>query len=1040
MKKTLLPFLIALIWVLSLSVRASHILGGEIKMETTGQANQYSITMIQFWDKTKLTIANQDPWVELLFYRKRDNALIYKHRIPLLSTEIVAYQNDVCTQLRSLDSRVGTYNGLVTLNTGDFNDPEGYYIVWERCCRNAAISNIRSPGESGLVFYLEFPPLSIRNSSPVFKGPNGDYICKDVPYTTNAAATDADGDELRYSLVIPFRGNTTEQNPDGTDQPKAGYPLVEWSAGNSAQNAIPGNPALSIDARTGQLTVTANQLGLFVFTVLCEEYRNGRRIGAVRRDYQSLVIECNPPPPAPVIISETHPLKTVEICEGESKNLEINESGDWTYQWYRSEQAIPGATNPTLEVREAGIYKVIKSLRDQQCTGTATSQPVEVKFRKPPSAAIAQSKNALCEGESLALTTAKNDDYIYEWRHDSNLLSETSSVLLVKEAGNYFLMVRDKATGCTATARAELKMETISVDLPAQISVLRGESVTLLPDVKSSLPVSYVWSPPTGLSDPAIAQPVAKPNQTISYIVKIVTDNGCTASDSIRVVVIDCSLPPPPIIVQNGTAVQRVEFCSERPASLQIDEPGDWAYQWQLDGNDIIGVNAEDLKVTQLGSYSVIRKFKKSELCAMSSGSGAVKLVAGTPPAITVMGADKALCQGRKVEISTSQDASYSYRWLFGNGKVVGTEARISVDEAGKYQLMVTNEKNGCTARDSAIVKLDISRIPTPLVLQNGLLAQTVEFCSGSSVKLEVQSPGDWVYQWYLNGNEIQGAKTANLAVGEMGNYTVARNFKAEGHCAGPALSKPVELIAGKTPSVTIAKSTEILCNGEVLELKAEENVSYTYEWSFNAKKTIETGSSIIVRQGGLYGLLVRNKQSGCSASDSTMVLEEKIGVTLPNQLIVRRGESTVLGPMVTSSTQPVTYLWSPSAGLDDLNALKPITSPDQTINYVLLATTPGGCTATDTVEVIIVDRVYIPDAFSPNGDGVNDLLMLPNGKELIENIRIYDRWGNLVYFSNDYGTPWDGKFKGSKVPSGVYTYTVKTSFENYKGSIMVLY
>ncbi len=1026
--------------MLSLTAHASHILGGEIRMETTGQANQYSITMIQFWDKTKLTVANKDPRVELLFYRKRDNALIYKNTIPLLSTEKVAYQNDVCTQMRSLDSQVGTYNALVTLNSGDFNDPEGYYIVWERCCRNAAISNIQLPGESGLVFYLEFSPLSIRNSSPIFAGPNGDYICKDVPYTTSVAATDADGDELRYSLVTPYRGNTTENEPNGTDQTKAGYPQVEWSAGNSAQNAIPGNPALSIDPRTGQLTVTANQLGLFVFTVLCEEYRNGKRIGAVRRDYQSLVIECNPPPPAPVITSDAQPLKTLEICEGESKNLEIKESGDWIYQWYRSEQAIPGATNPTLEAREAGTYKVIKSPRDQQCTGTATSQPVEVKFTNPPSAVIGQSKNAICEGESLALTTAENDDYIYEWRHDSNLLSETSSMLSVKEAGSYLLKVRDKVTGCTASASTEVKKEQVSVDLPAQISVLRGQSVTLLPDVKSLLSVSYVWSPPIGLSDPAIAQPVAKPNQTISYLVKVVTDNGCTASDSIRVLVIDCSLPPLPIIVQNGAAVQRVEFCSERPVILQIDEPGDWAYQWKLDGIDISGGNDKNLKAAQIGNYSVIRKFKKSDLCAMSSVSQAVELVVGAPPVIGVMETYNGLCQGQQVEISTSQNASYSYRWLFENSKVVGTEAKIFVDEIGKYQLIVTNEKNGCTARDSTTVKLDTSRIPTPIVLQNGLFAQTVEFCSGSSVRLEVQSPGDWVYQWYLNGGEIPGAKDANLTLGEMGNYTVARSFKDEGHCAGPALSESVELILGKTPSAIIAKSTEILCNGEVLELQAEENVSYIYEWSFNAKRIIETGSSISIRQGGLYDLLVRNKLSGCSARDSTIVFEEKIGVTLPNQLIVRRGESTVLDPMVTSSTQPVTYLWSPSAGLNDPNALRPITSPAQTINYILLATTPGGCTATDTIEVIAVDRVYIPDAFSPNGDGINDLLMMPNGKELIENIRIYDRWGSIVYFSNSYEIPWDGKFKGIKVPSGIYTYIIKTSFEDYKGSIMVLY
>ena len=607
MKKSFSFFITVLFLVISVHGWASHILGGEIRMETTGQANQYKISMIQYWDKTNLTVANQDPRAEMLFYRKRDNALIQKITIQLLSSEKVNYQNDVCTQLRSLDSQVGTYSGVVTLNPGDYNDPEGYYIVWERCCRNAAISNISAPGESGLVFYLEFPPLSIRNSSPIFNGPNGDYICKDVPYTTNVSAVDADGDELRYSLVTPLRGNTSLQSPDGTDVPKAGYPIVNWSAGYSAQNSIPGNPSLNIDVRTGQLTVTANRLGLFVFTVLCEEYRNGKRIGAVRRDYQSLVIECNPPPPPPKIVHNSQPTGKIEICEGETKILEVKDPGDWLYQWYQDERIIAGVTNSQLEVHEAGVYEVKKTPRNQQCTGTATSQPVEIVYTKPPDALITKSKGTLCAGETIELTTKSSESYIYTWRRDSNVLSESGPVLSVNEAGNYSLVVRDKISGCTASSDAEVIKEEISVDLPSQISVLRGEGVTLLPNVVSLYPVKYAWSPPVGLNNQTTARPVAKPEVTTSYTVRILTDNGCTASDSIKVIVIDCSLPPIPIIEQDITNKANIEYCPERPFRLNIQEPGDWAYQWQFDGVNIPGADSSTFFASQLGQYSVIR-------------------------------------------------------------------------------------------------------------------------------------------------------------------------------------------------------------------------------------------------------------------------------------------------------------------------------------------------------------------------------------------------------------------------------------------------
>ncbi len=299
---TLFATAIVLLLLCISPVRASHILGGEIRMETTTEANRFSFSMIQFWDQNKLTVVNREPFVEILFYRKRDNQLVYRTSLDYVSSRNVEYENKVCSVMGTLKTTEGTYNALVTLNPSEFSDSGGYYIVWERCCRNADIGNIRAPGTSGLVFYLEFPPLSVRNSSPVFNSANGDYICLGLPYSTKVSATDADGDELRYSLVSPFRGNTDIDYPLGNDSPKSGYPLVEWLPGFSAQNMIPGNPALSIDAQSGRLTVTASQLGLYVFTVQCEEYRSGVKIGVVRRDFQSLVIECTPNVP-PLLLS-----------------------------------------------------------------------------------------------------------------------------------------------------------------------------------------------------------------------------------------------------------------------------------------------------------------------------------------------------------------------------------------------------------------------------------------------------------------------------------------------------------------------------------------------------------------------------------------------------------------------------------------------------------------------------------------------------------------------------------------------------------------
>jgi hypothetical protein len=152
-----------------------------------------------------------------------------------------------------------------------------------------------------MVFYLEFPPLSVRNSSPEIVAPNGQYICINRPFSMPMSATDADGDELRYSLVTPMRGTTSPGVTIGDSLSKSSYPLVTWSNGIGLSNVIPGSKPLAIDA-TGKLTVTANALGLYVFTVQCEEFRNGNRIGLVRRDFQLLVIDCNDDQPEPPVI------------------------------------------------------------------------------------------------------------------------------------------------------------------------------------------------------------------------------------------------------------------------------------------------------------------------------------------------------------------------------------------------------------------------------------------------------------------------------------------------------------------------------------------------------------------------------------------------------------------------------------------------------------------------------------------------------------------------------------------------------------------
>lgn len=298
MKKTLLSLIILLLFVLN--AKATHIVGGEIEfLVVKNQPNaSHSLSLNLYFDDIYGNIGAKDPTVSLAVYRKKDNFYMGFATLPIVSDSLIGFSNPSCVQNNSVRTRLIRYSALVFLNPDTFSDPDGYYFVWERCCRNNVITNILSPEAAGSVFYLAFPALKINgtnfvNSSPKFGKLSGDYICRNRPFFFDFGATDADGDSLVYSLVTPLNGFSTAQNP----RPEfpvgsSNYPLVRWQNGFGINNVIPGPQPLRVNARTGQLTVTTDLLGLYVFCVLTEEYRNGKKIGEVRRDFQLKVIDC----------------------------------------------------------------------------------------------------------------------------------------------------------------------------------------------------------------------------------------------------------------------------------------------------------------------------------------------------------------------------------------------------------------------------------------------------------------------------------------------------------------------------------------------------------------------------------------------------------------------------------------------------------------------------------------------------------------------------------------------------------------------------
>jgi hypothetical protein len=294
----------SLFFLVSVYGWSTHIVGGEFEMQHVLGYN-YKINMIMYFDDINGLPGAEDPEIIAAIYRKRDNGFVRQVFLQNMGSTQVPYTNVACTK-GFIKTRRIFYSTTTFLNPAQFDDPEGYYIVYERCCRNNFITNIQEPDATGQTFYLQFPAIvkngePFVNSSPQLFPPLSDYGCPGQLYYVDFAGTDPDGDSLVYTLAHPIRGTSTTTAPRPTPPRPLPYPMVLFQPGIGVNNMIPGSPSLSISSE-GLITVRPQNPGLYVFSIKCEEFRDGVKIGEVIRDFQMFVLaDCPPPGNAPVI-------------------------------------------------------------------------------------------------------------------------------------------------------------------------------------------------------------------------------------------------------------------------------------------------------------------------------------------------------------------------------------------------------------------------------------------------------------------------------------------------------------------------------------------------------------------------------------------------------------------------------------------------------------------------------------------------------------------------------------------------------------------
>jgi len=416
----------------------------------------------------------------------------------------------------------------------------------------------------------------------------------------------------------------------------------------------------------------------------------------------------------------------------------------------------------------------------------------------------------------------------------------------------------------------------------------------------------------------------------------------------------------------------------------------------------------------------------------------------------TMGSATQGLCQGQsanftlKAVVDTVQGTSPTLQWqsYHNNGGWVDTAGQTTNSlnvqfvnaVPGNYQYRL-GVSNGTSTLESCRVysqPLTITVSPNPVI--TGLSA-TMQQCAGDTVILSAS--GGTSYQW--SGPNLP-ATTSNPVIingitqADAGTYTVVVYNQYD--CQSTAST---QITVNPMPVVTATGSTTI-CVGDKTQLTASGGISYL--WSPGKTLSDSTAANPIASptDSTIYSVKVGNA-SGCFTTRTVAVniLRKAIADAGGNKVIFE-GQSVRLS---ASEKYGNLFYWTPAIGLNDPTLLNPIASPDNDITYTLHVNSTSNCGMdSSSVFVKVYKKITIPNTFSPNGDGINDYWQIDALITYPESLmQVFDRYGQQVYRSEGYSTPWDGRYNGQPLPAGTYYYVLdlKNNTPKISGWVLII-
>lgn len=405
------------------------------------------------------------------------------------------------------------------------------------------------------------------------------------------------------------------------------------------------------------------------------------------------------------------------------------------------------------------------------------------------------------------------------------------------------------------------------------------------------------------------------------------------------------------------------------------------------------------------------------------------------PTGMSIFSSKEYVCLYDTISFSGSMQGGvdpYTFKWKTDNASAVFKDNILNGIAPGSVSISMTaTDKKQCNYDYNNIKQIEVKAIPTAI-----LKAKDTVICNQDPITLVGE--GNYLFSWLLNGQILYSSRVDTFSTASTGFYKLKVN---DGKC-NSLLSDSVFIKQLVVPNYTLKYNPSICINTPLaINTNAQDAKNIYFKWDFGDMQNYDKAQPLkhSYQMAGNYIIKLAATNDYCPKYEQ-FLKGDSIKVVLPVTpsnftLFVLSEIDTLLKPLKYDTGYNI-FQWYPSTFLSNPSIPNPVFNGNRSINYILTRTdSTTACKVDDLYKIDVSNDVVIaiPKAFSPNGDNLNDILKVQYGAGLktFNFLKIFNRWGNLVFMSNNVNQGWDGTYNG--VPQEMDAYTYFMSYITFK-------